>query len=178
MDGIYVVRTSVPETRLNAADTVRTYKDLSQVERAFRTLKGVDLLVRPIHHRGEDRVRAHIFLCTLAYYVQWHMLQAWRPLLFADEQVELRQTRDPVAPAQRSAAAMQKVNTGCLADGSPVHSFRTLLHSLATIVENTCRHRKGGNEAPTFQMITTPSAEQQRAFDLLKAQPLYPVAAH
>ncbi|MBM4356221.1 MAG: IS1634 family transposase, partial [Deltaproteobacteria bacterium] len=108
LDGLYVVRTSVSETTMNASETVRTYKGLSQVERAFRTLKSIDLLIRPIYHRLENRVRAHIFLCMLAYYVRWHMLQAWRPLLFADEELDLKATRDPVAPVQPSPSARAK----------------------------------------------------------------------
>lgn len=169
LDGVYVVRTSAPETRFDRDQTVRTYKDLSQVERAFRTIKGVDLLVRPIRHRTEERVRAHIFLCMLAYYVQWHMLQAWRPLLFADECIELRATRDPVAPAERSEQAMDKVHAKRQPDGTPVHSFTTLLNSLATIVENTCRNRTGPDDAPTFALTTTPSQDQQKALNLLKS---------
>jgi transposase len=108
LDGLYVVRTSVPPERLSADDTVRSYKRLSDVERAFRSLKTLDLNVRPIHHRREPRVRAHIFLCMLAYYVEWHLREAWRPLLFADEDQQANATRDPVAPAKRSPAALSR----------------------------------------------------------------------
>ena len=101
LDGIYVIRTSLPEQRMSTDDTVRSYKSLTQVERAFRSFKTIDLQVRPIRHHRENRVRAHIFLCMLAYYVQWHMTQAWRTLLFCDEDQQARATRDPVAPAQR-----------------------------------------------------------------------------
>lgn len=169
LDGIYVVRTSVPPERLSAADTVRSYKQLSQVERAFRSLKTIDLKVRPIHHRLGGRVRAHIFLCMLAYYVEWHMREAWRPLLFADEDQAAKQTRDPVAPAQRSAAALRKVHTKVVADGTPVHSFQTLLKDLSTMVRNVCRRRDARPDEPTFPVLTTPTSTQQRADDLLKA---------
>jgi len=167
LDGIYVVRTSLPEERINADDTVRSYKRLSQVERAFRSLKTIDLLVRPIWHRLEVRVRAHIFLCMLAYYVQWHMLEAWRPLLFCDDDQQAKATRDPVAPAQRSEAALRKVHSKILDDGSEVHSFRTLLKALSGIVRNVCRVPGASPDAPTFDVVTTPTTKQQRAYDLL-----------
>jgi len=168
LDGIYVIRTSVPSERLDAADVVRSYKRLSDVERAFRSLKTIDLKVRPIRHRLEERVRAHIFLCMLAYYVEWHMREAWRPLLFSDEDQTAKQTRDPVAPAKRSAPALRKVHTKVLDDGTPVHSFQTLLKQLSSIVRNVCRPRSVGPAAPTFDIVTTPSPTQQRAYDLLK----------
>lgn len=168
LDGIYVIRTSVPSERLDAADTVRAYKRLSNVERAFRSLKTIDLRVRPIRHRLAARVRSHIFLCMLAYYVEWHMREAWRPLLFADEDQAAKQTRDPVAPAQRSAAALRKVHTKVLDDGTPVHSFPTLLKDLSRIVRNLCRSRGADPEALTFEIVTTPTPAQQRAYDLLK----------
>lgn len=167
LDGIYVIRTSVPATTLSAANAVRRYKSLSQVERAFRSLKTMDLHVRPIHHRLADRVRSHIFLCMLAYYVEWHMREVWRPLLFADEDQRAKATRDPVAPAKRSAAADQKAASRQLADGTPVHSFRTLLHDLSSIVRNDCR-TGGADNASTFSVTTTPTPEQRRAYDLLK----------
>jgi len=167
LDGIYVIRTNVAAAKLSAADAVRHYKALSQVERAFRSLKTIDLHVRPIHHRLADRVRSHIFLCMLAYYVEWHMREAWRPLLFADEDQRAKARRDPVAPARRSAAAEEKAVTHRLADGTMVHSFRTLLQDLSTIVRNACRVR-GHEDAPTFTVTTTPSPEQRRAFALLK----------
>lgn len=111
LDGIYVIRTSVPKKRMSAADAVRNYKALANVERAFRALNTVDLKVRPIHHRLENRVRAHIFLCMLAYYIEWHLIEAWRPLLFTDEDQADKAKRDPVAPAERSEEALQKVLT-------------------------------------------------------------------
>ena len=169
LDGIYVVRTSVAQNRLDAADTVRSYKLLSAVERAFRTIKTVDLKVRPIHHRLENRVRAHIFLCVLAYYVEWHMREAWRSMLFADEDQNAKAKRDPVAPALRSAKAERKAVTHELEDGTTAHSFRTLMQDLTGIVRNTCRSPGGGSDAPTFTITTTPSPAQRRALDLLEA---------
>jgi hypothetical protein len=168
LDGIYVIRTSLPAARMDAAQAVRSYKLLSQAERAFRSFKTVDLMVRPIRHRLESRVRAHIFLCMLAYYVLWHMIEAWRPLLFADEDQEAKASRDPVAPAKRSKAAMRKVHTRRLEDGSVVHSAQTLLTHLAAIVRNTCRCRGAEPDAPTFDMDTTPDDKQRQALDLLK----------
>ena len=142
LDGIYVIRTSLSAQQMNTEDTVRSYKLLTQVERAFRSFKTMDLKVRPISHRLENRVRAHIFLCMLAYYVEWHMLEAWRPVLFSDEDQNAKASRDPVAPAKRSQAALRKVRSKKLEDGSPAYSFRTLLRHLASIVRNSCR-RKG-----------------------------------
>jgi transposase len=168
LDGVYVLRTNVPKKQMSAADAVRNYKGLCEVERAFRSLKTVDLKVRPIHHRLEDRVRAHIFLCMLAYYVEWHMCEAWRELLFADEDLEAKRTRDPVAPAIRSSKALQKISGRILADGSPVHSFRTLLQDLATIVRNTCVTRGTKTGSPGFQMLTTQNTTQHRATQLLQ----------
>ena len=168
LDGIYVVRTSLPEQRMSRDDTVRSYKLLSQVERAFRSFKTIDLKVRPIRHRLEGRVRAHIFLCMLAYYVQWHMLEAWRPLLFCDEDQQAKRTRDPVAPAQRSERALQKVHSKTLDDGSEAHSFQTLLRLLSGIVRNVCRIPHAAPDAPTFEVVTQRSATQQRAYDLLE----------
>lgn len=168
LDGIYVVRTCVPRAQLSAEDTVRSYKRLSQVERAFRSLKTVDLYVRPIRHHLEDRVRAHIFLCMLAYYVTWHMLEAWRPLLFSDEEIESKAHRDPVAPAVRSDSALRKVHTRRLDDGSEVHSFQTLLHTLSGLVKNVCRRRGADSESATTVICTTPNAKQLEAFRLLE----------
>jgi len=168
LDGIYVIRTSVNEKQMSAADAMRSYKSLSQVERAFRSLKTVDLKVRPIHHHLEHRVRAHIFLCMLAYYVEWHMREAWRPLLFCDEDLEAKARRDPVAPAERSDAALEKVHTKTLEDGSPVHSFQSLLHLLSGIVLNTARVPGAFDDSATFEITTTPNPTQQRAIELLK----------
>jgi transposase len=168
LDGIYIIRTSVSAAQMDAADCVRHYKLLANVERAFRSLKTVDLKVRPIHHRLADRVRAHIFLCLLAYYVEWHMREAWREVLFADEDQTAKQRRDPVAPAQRSQAALAKVSRRRLADGTPVHSLATLLADLATVVRNTCRTPNAGEKAPTFQILTTPNPHQRRALALIE----------
>jgi transposase len=167
LDGIYLIRTNVSAARMSATDAVLNYKALSQVERAFRSLKTIDLHVRPIHHRTADRVRSHIFLCMLAYYVEWHMREAWRPLLFADEDWIGKALRDPVAPARRSDAAEEKVASHRTADGRPLHSFRTLLQNLATIVRNRCRAR-GQDESAVFNVSTTPSPEQRHAMTLLK----------
>ena len=168
LDGIYVVRTSLPQQRLGTDDTVRSYKLLNQVERAFRSLKTVDLQVRPIRHRRENRVRAHILICMLAYYVQWHMIEAWRPLLFWDEDQEAKNTRDPVAPAARSEGALKKAHTRRLDDGSRVHSFQTLLHSLSALVRNKCRRKGAGIDEPTFDVNTTPNPKEQEAYDLIE----------
>ena len=141
LDGIYIIRTSVDAQRMDAPQCVRCYKSLAQVERAFRSLKTMDLKVRPIHHRTADRVRAHIFLCMLAYYVEWHMRQAWAPLMFADTDPQAKATRDPVAPARRSEAALAKAARRTLDDGTPVHSFATLL---------AARHRPGTMPQPSL----------------------------
>jgi transposase len=168
LDGIYIIRTSVAADQMDAPSCVRNYKSLAQVERAFRSLKTVDLKVRPIHHRKSDRVRAHIFLCMLAYYVEWHMREAWRELMFADTDQAAKLMRDPVAPAKRSEAARAKAASHALQDGTPAHSFSTLLADLAGIVRNTCRTPLAASEAPTFTVTTTPNAQQQRAFALLE----------
>jgi hypothetical protein len=168
LDGIYVIRTSVSADRLSGPDTVRSYKSLSRVERAFRSLKTMDLKVRPIRHWLEHRVRAHIFLCMLAYYVQWHMLEAWRPLLFADEDQEAKNRRDPVAPAVRSDAALEKAHSKLLDDDTEAHSYQTLLKLLSQIVRNRCRLAGTDSHAHDFEIVTTPNEKQQRAFDLLK----------
>lgn len=169
LDGLYVIRTSLPRERLDTDDTVRSYKLLSNVERAFRSLKSIDLKVRPIHHHLEERVRAHIFLCMLAYYVEWHMLEAWRELLFSDEDQGAKQTRDPVAPAVRSERALRKVHSHKLEDGTEVESFRTLLKNLSTIVRNLCRRKHAEDQEPTFTITTTPNGHQQRALGLIDA---------
>jgi transposase len=168
LDGIYVIRSNVSAQVMDTDQTVRSYKLLSNVEQAFRCFKSVDLMVRPIRHRLEDRVRAHIFLCMLAYYVQWHMTEAWRALLFADEDQESKSSRDPVAPAERSDAALRKVHSKHLDDNSVVHSFRTLLDDLARIVSNTCRCPGLGPESPTFTKTSMPNAKQEKALSLLQ----------
>ena len=147
---------------------VATYKSLSTVEHAFRRMKSVDRKVRPIYHHQAERVKAHVLLCMLAYYVEWHMRQALAPLLFDDEDHEAAQAQrtSMVAPAQRSASARDKAATQQAADGLPVHSFRTLLADLATLTRNRVRV---GEQA--FDMLATPTAVQQRAFELLQVQP-------
>jgi transposase len=166
-DGLYVVRTSLPEATLGDADTVRSYKSLSRVERAFRCIKTVDLNVRPIYHWLEDRVRAHVLLCMLAYYLEWHMRQGLAPMLFDDadkEEAEARRS-SVVAQAQRSKAAVKKQTTGMTPDGLPVHSFHTLLADLATMARNTIITAINPNYP--LNVVTRPTPVQQKAFDLL-----------
>jgi len=166
LDGIYVVRTSVASAALTSHSAVRAYKDLATVERAFRCMKTVDLKVRPIYHWVADRIRAHVFLCMLAYYVEWDMRQKLAPILFDDDEKEEAQQSRPsiVAPAQRSAAAQQKDATKRTADDYPVHSFRTLLDHLATLAKNRVRLQGSQTE---FYQFTEATPTQQRAFDLL-----------
>ena len=166
IDGFYVIRTSVPHDALSSQETVRMYKGLSQVERLFRSLKSVDLKVRPIRHRLEKRVRAHVFLCMLAYYVEWHMRRALAPLLFDDDHQTQSAALRPsaLAPAQRSAQARKKAAQGRTEDGLPVHSFQTLLEDLATLTRNTVSLKT--SEA-SFTDFTTPTPLQKKAFDLL-----------
>jgi hypothetical protein len=161
------VRTSLPEATLGDADTVRSYKSLSRVERAFRCIKTVDLNVRPIYHWLEDRVRAHVLLCMLAYYLEWHMRQCLAPMLFDDADREEAEAlrRSVVAPAQRSKPAVRKQTTGVAPDGLPVHSFHTLLADLATMARNTISTAINPNYPLT--VVTRPTPVQQKAFDLL-----------
>jgi transposase len=168
LDGIYVIRTSVPANQLAPSQVVEKYKSLSTVERAFRSMKSVDLKVRPIYHHQPERVKAHVFLCMLAYYVEWHMRQALAPLLFDDEDHPAAQVQRTsiVAPAQRSESAEQKAISKQTADGLPVHSFRSLLAHLATLTRN---HVRLGEQA--FDMLATPTAVQARAFELLQLRP-------
>jgi hypothetical protein len=166
-DGLYVVRTSLPEVVLDDAATVRSYKSLSRVERAFRCVKTVDLQVRPVYHWLEGRVRAHVLLCMLAYYLEWHMRQCLAPMLFDDTDKEAAEAlrSSVVAPAQRSKAAVSKQTTGVTPDGLPVHSFRTLLADLATLARNTVITAINPNYPLT--VVTRPTPVQQKAFDLL-----------
>lgn len=167
LDGIYVVRTSESEQALGAADAVRTHKSLGQVEQAFRCIKSADLHVRPIHHRDETRVRAHIFLCMLAYYVDWHLRRALSPVLFQDDELGAdRWVRDPVARAEASESAKAKKSARMTADGWPVHSLRSLLAEMATLCKNTCRAGEGRN-AVRFEQLTEATAFQQHVFMLL-----------
>ncbi len=175
LDGIYVVRTTEPAARLSPEDTVRGYKSLARVEQAFRCLKGIDLRVRPIRHRTEDHVRAHIFLCVLAYYVEWHLRQAWAELLFHDEELdETRRRRDPVAPARPSASVKRKKRERKTAQGLEVQSWETLLAHLATRARHTCRLRSPTETqpSPTFKELTEPTPLQTRALELLNVYPV------
>ncbi|MBI3522151.1 MAG: IS1634 family transposase [Chloroflexi bacterium] len=166
LDGFYVLRTNLAEQTLAAADVVRSYKQLAHAERAFRTLKGAELEIRPVRHRREDRVRAHAFLCLLAYYLEWHLRAAWAPLLFTDEQPPLH--ADPVAKAERSPQAKRKASTQRTASGDRCHSFTSLLSELALIVRNTNRVR--GKHA-TFDTVTESNPTQARALGLLERVP-------
>ena len=166
-DGLYVVRTSLPAEALDDAATVRSYKSLARVERAFRCIKTVDLQVRPVHHWLADRVRAHVFLCMLAYYVEWHMRQQLAPMLFDDTDKNAAEAlrTSVVAQAQRSPTAVNKQTTGLTEDGLPVHSFRTLLADLATLVRNTITTAI----SPLYPLtvLTRPTAVQRKALNLL-----------
>jgi len=167
LDGIYVVRTSVGAERLSPEDVVLSYKRLANIERAFRSLKTIDLHIRPIHHRKADRVRAHVLLCMLAYYVEWHMRRALAPILFDDDDKPAGEAlrRSVVAPAKRSPRAQAKAATHRTADGRPVHSFTSLLRDLATIVKN--RVQPHADKALAFDVVTTPTPHQKHALDLL-----------
>jgi transposase len=172
LDGIYVIRTSEPVQRLSAEDSVRSYKRLTLIEQAFRCLKGINLLVRPIRHRDAQRVRAHIFLCMLAYYVQWHMRKALAPLLFIDEELDdNRAKRDPVAPAKSSRSAKKNKTVRLTPDGLPIHSFDTLLEELGTRCQNKCRFKTDRSDS-TFVKLTEPNPIQKQALQLLD---LFPV---
>jgi hypothetical protein len=171
LDGIYVIRTSEPQDQLSPEDAVRSYKSLANVERVFRSLKGVEILVRPIRHREERRVRAHIFLCLLTYYLEWHLRKAWAPLLFDDETLDHdRKVRDPVAPAKPSREAQRKRAQRQTSEGLPIHSFETLIAELATQARHTCR-LKADPQAPAFQQLTKPTPLQSRAFELIDVFP-------
>jgi hypothetical protein len=167
LDGLYAVRTSLPATALDDAAAVRSYKSLALVERAFRALKTVDLMVRPVYHWLAERVRAHVFLCLLAYYLEWHMRQALAPMLYdeTDRAAAEALRASIVAPAERSPAARAKQTTGRTADGLPVHSFRTLLADLATMTRNTLVTASASDQPMTI--TTRPTPIQHRAFALL-----------
>ena len=171
LDGFYVIRTNLDKATLATSDVVRVYKSLSQAERAFRSIKTVDLEIRPIHHRLSDRVRAHVLLCMLAYYLEWHMRQALAPILFDDHQrAEAAAARSSiVAPAQRSKAARRKAATKRTTDGLPVHSFQSLLAELATFTRNTMAMAAAPHD--TFLLYPQPTPIQLRAFEILAVQP-------
>ena len=163
LDGFYILRTSLTDNDLAAGDVVRAYKNLEQAERAFGSLKGPDLQIRPIHHHLEDRVRAHVLICMLAYYLTWHLKAAWKPLLFTDEHRPVNP--DPVAKAVRSPAAQQKAQTKRTTTGAPAHSYRTLLAELATQTRNTTRLRGSHQhvrEAHPAHRPASPSARPRR----------------
>ena len=171
LDGFYMLRTSEPADRLPTAAVVRGYKDLTRVERAFRSLKTVDLHIRPIRHRVESRVRAHLFLCLLAYYVHWHLRQALAPLLFDDEDLEAeRARRDPVLAAQPSDSAKRKKRKRLTEDGLPLQSLETLMAHLGTRARHQCR-LPSEPDAPCVQRLTEPTPLQQRAFELIRMFP-------
>ena len=166
-----MLRTSEPADRLPTAAVVRRYKDLTRGERAFRSLKTVDLHIRPIRHRVESRVRAHLFLCLLAYYVQWHLRQALAPLLFDDEELEAeRARRDPVVAAQPSASAKRKKGRGRTEEGLPLHSLETLMAHLGTRARHQC-HLPSEPDGPRVQRLTEPTPLQQPAFELVRMFP-------
>ena len=167
LDGFYILTTNHTAKDVPAGDVVRAYKNLEQVETAFRSMKGPDLQIRPIHHRLEDRVRCHVLICMLAYYLTWHLKAAWKPLLFTDE--NLPATEDPVAKAVRSPAADKKARTKRTTDGEQAHSYRTLLADLATQTRN--RTRLAGH-ADTFEKLTRPTTLQARALDLADNAPV------
>ena len=172
LDGICVIRTNQPKENLSAEDTVRTYKKLADVEQAFRCMKGIDLMVRPIRHRTPDHVKAHFFLCMLAYYVEWHMRRSLAPLLFAEEELDqLRETRDPVAKAVPSQEVNTKKCRRVTQEGLPVHSFNTLLKDLATRCKVTCQMNQE-DVAATLYRYTEPTPFQEKCFELLN---LFPV---
>ena len=177
LDGIYIIRTSEPKKRLSAEDTVRSYKNLGQVEQVFRCFKGVDIRVRPIYHRDDPRVRAHVFLCLLAYYVEWHMRRTLGSVLFDDQELTAnRKTRDPVAKAKSSASVRRKKSQRTTSDGLRVHSFHTLLEELGTLCRNRCRPQSGlksgcaaqaDPSGSTFTQDTQPTQLHTRVFRLL-----------
>jgi hypothetical protein len=163
LDGIYVVRTNVPATLLPTDNLVRGYKSLAHAEQAFKILKSVDLRIRPIHHWSERRVRAHIFLCMLAYYVEWHLRQAWAPYLFEDEYPGRHEDGSPVRPALRSQTALRKARTKRTIDGETVHSFATLLAHLAAVTRDEVR-LPAHPDVPPFYLTTTPDLLQKELF--------------
>jgi transposase len=167
LDGIYILRTGLTEDELSASDVVRSYKSLEQAERAFKTFKGPELQIRPIHHHLEHRVRAHIFLCMLAYYLTWHLKGAWAPLLFKDEHPPT--STDPVAKATRSTGAQRKAQTKRTTTGEPCHSYKSLLSELATLTRNTIRL---GHADATFQKLAKPTRLQAHALNLVEHAPL------
>lgn len=166
LDGIYVIRTSLSQEDMSAVDAVRSYKNLSRAERAFRTLKSIDLKIRPIFHWTSNRIKSHVLLCMLAYYVEWHMKQALAPMLFEDDDRTAAEAlrESVVAPAKRSMSAMRKIRTGKTSEGLPVHSFRSLIADLGTLTKNRV-HIK--NTGAIFDLYAIPTPSQKQAFKLL-----------
>jgi len=167
LDGFYILRTSLPASEVPAGDVVRAYKNLEQVERAFGSIKGPDLAIRPIHHHLETRVRTHVLICMLAYYLTWHLKAAWKPLLFTDENRPVNE--DPVAKAVRSPEAQQKAQSKRTSTGQPAHSYRTLLAELGTQTRNTVHLH---DHAGTFEKLAQPTALQAQALDLAANAPV------
>jgi hypothetical protein len=165
LDGIYVIRTTIGPEQMDPAKVVATYKSLARVERDFRSIKSIDLDLRPIHHWTETRVRAHVFICMLASYLTWHLRQAWAPLTFTDE--NRPEAADPVAPAQRSHGADAKAATKTTTDDQPARSFTALLDHLATLTRNHLR--VAGHDESGFDLLAIPTPTQRRAFELLGA---------
>ena len=162
LDGIYLIRTTVDADQMDSGQVVAAYKNLSRVERDFRSIKAIDLHLRPVHHWTENRVRAHVFICTLAAYLTWHLRRTWAPLTYTDE--DRPKPTDPVAPAARSTAANRKASTKTTTDGQPAHSYQDLLAHLCTLTRNDLRY---GPDGPTVPTLTEPTDTQRRAFDLL-----------
>jgi transposase len=170
LDGIYVIRTSLSQDEMSTADTVRAYKGLSRAERAFRILKSIDLQIRPIFHWTSNRIKSHVLLCMLAYYVEWHMKQALAPMLFEDHDSEAAEAlrESVVAPAKRSMSAMRKIRTGKTSEGLPVHSFRTLIADLGTLTKNRIHIKSTGAR---FDLYANATPSQNQAFKLLGVTP-------
>lgn len=168
LDGIYIIRTTVNATRMDAGKVVATYKSLANVERDFRSIKAIDLQLRPVHHYTETRVRAHVFICMLAAYLTWHLRKAWAPLTFTDE--HRPEPANPVAPAARSTAAQTKASRRTTAGGQPAYSFRSLLDHLGTLTRNRL-HINGTGKNTGFDLVTTPTPIQRQAFELI-GQPI------
>jgi len=171
LDGLYVIRTGESKETLSAEDAVRDYKGLSQVERVFRRMKS-DLKIRPIYHRTEEHVKAHFFLCLLAYYLEWHLRKALAPVLFADEELESdRRTRDPVAPAEPSASAKKKKAVRKTEEGFEIQSLKTLFETMGTRCKNKCRFEEYP-DAPPVERLTEPTPFQSYTLGLIDAYPV------
>ncbi|XQZ30696.1 hypothetical protein ABCW42_21145 (plasmid) [Arthrobacter sp. NyZ413] len=168
LDGIYIIRTPVNATRMDPGKVVATYKSLANVERDFRSIKAIDLHLRPVHHYTETRVRAHVFICMLAAYLTWHLRQAWAPLTFTDE--HRPEPANPVGPAHRSTAGHTKASRHTTTGGQPAHSFRSLLDHLATLTRNRL-HINGTGKNTGFDLVTTLTPIQRQAFELI-GQPI------